>query len=147
MLIFFSCCSVCEYTRARTAALAAGQNPDKDPALMRQTYVPPHATKLSPKGKKSGKSKNAKGAQGYFRSLLPADTLENRDKHWRILYEAHVRMITHGAIMCGENPNCSECPLRPKCDFGTCHHEDKGGANASHGENAAHIHPALHHSW
>jgi hypothetical protein len=37
------------------------------------------------------------------------------------LLRAHVYMITHGAILCAEQPACAECPLAPDCAYALAH--------------------------
>ena len=70
--------------------------------------------------------KYAKKSQDLVRNSIPAydaDTGEN-DPHdvWKLLYKAHVQVITHGAVLCGESPLCSECPLQSQCDYGRHHY-------------------------
>lgn len=63
-------------------------------------------------------------AQQYMQEVLPADdddTIPATEKEelQELLYLAHVYMITHGAVICGETPNCGQCPLQPSCEYGT----------------------------
>ena len=58
----------------------------------------------------------SKKAQMYMHAILPKEDTPDLN---RLLYRAHVFMITHGAILCGETPQCSQCPLRPSCEYGS----------------------------
>ena len=42
----------------------------------------------------------------YMESILPTETAPYSQLH-ALLYRAHVYMITHGAVLCGETPQCA----------------------------------------
>jgi len=136
--------------------LKAGANPDVCEAQndKHSDRLPKSLKFTSPSGRKGAKSANAKTTQAFVREVLtkdtvltlkltltvtltfvrevlPEDTVENREKYWSLLYETHVKMITHGAILCGENPNCGECPMILECDYGQHHYTPEGEGKAS----------------
>ena len=51
-------------------------------------------------------------------NLLPTDTAPYSELN-ATLYRAHVFMITHGAVLCGETPQCHDCPLIKQCEYGS----------------------------
>ena len=53
-----------------------------------------------------------------MREILPTSTPAWSPLH-NVLYRAHVLMITHGAVLCGDTPQCDECPLRGDCEYGS----------------------------
>ena len=63
--------------------------------------------------------KFAKAAQNVVRDSIPTDA--DYDQVLELLYKVHVQIITHGAVICGENPTCGECPLQSQCDYALKH--------------------------
>lgn len=59
-------------------------------------------------------------------SIMPPETSESSHHSalHALLYKAHVFMITHGAVLCGENPQCEGCPLRSCCEYGSLLREE-----------------------
>ena len=62
--------------------------------------------------------RHAKRTQEHMNALLPSDTPPNSALA-TMLYRTHVYMITHGAVLCGETPQCGDCPLRKVCEYGS----------------------------
>jgi len=60
----------------------------------------------------------SKRAQDYMYEVLPTSTPPGSALS-ALLYRSHVFMITHGAILCGETPQCGDCPLRSNCEYGS----------------------------
>ena len=65
--------------------------------------------------------RHSKRVQEFMQSVLPTETAPHSELA-RTMYLAHVYMITHGAVLCGETPQCSECPLRETCEYGSLLH-------------------------
>lgn len=56
---------------------------------------------------------------------MPTEYSESRRASLNaLLYKAHVYMITHGAVLCGENPQCDGCPMRSCCEYGSLLRDD-----------------------
>lgn len=126
---------VCDWTRERAKQLAAAQNGG--------TSEVGNAAPAS-KRRRGGAGGSAVGdiedipkqplpsikrfsvrAQQYMQEILPEDsdvtgplTAETAALH-DLLYRAHVYMITHGAVICGDTPNCDQCPLQSSCEYGS----------------------------
>ena len=56
--------------------------------------------------------------QERMQSILPTETAAGSELA-TLMYRAHVFMITHGAVMCGETPQCGDCPMRSECEYGS----------------------------
>lgn len=53
-------------------------------------------------------------------SIIPAEAeTSTYSQLHALLYRAHVLMITHGAVLCGETPQCNGCPMRDLCEYGS----------------------------
>lgn len=76
--------------------------------------------------------KFAKASQNCVRASFPEpESAYEHRQIWKLLYKVHVQVITHGAILCGENPLCCECPLLDRCDYGKQHYKPELTAKSS----------------
>eukprot|EP00658_Telonema_sp_P-2_P071632 TRINITY_DN60871_c0_g1_i1.p1 TRINITY_DN60871_c0_g1~~TRINITY_DN60871_c0_g1_i1.p1 ORF type:complete len:406 (-),score=83.20 TRINITY_DN60871_c0_g1_i1:169-1386(-) len=104
---------VCELTR-KAALQKSQKSPTAKPRWADMEELPVNIKKF------------AKAAQTCVRDSFPEDTEDpERDQRqvWELLYKVHVQVITHGAVLCGENPLCSECPLADRCDYNLKHYK------------------------
>ena len=60
----------------------------------------------------------SKRAQEHMQALLPTESPAFSELS-RVMFRAHVFMITHGAVICGETPQCGDCPMRKHCEYGS----------------------------
>ncbi|KAL1529164.1 hypothetical protein AB1Y20_000123 [Prymnesium parvum] len=80
-------------------------------------------------------------AQQYMEDILPTET-EPYSRLHGLLYRAHVFMITHGAVLCGETPQCHGCPMREICEYGSLLRSDGHTCDSSHAARVVTPHAA-----
>ena len=116
---------VCPYTRKRAIGEAgdgaagssrgvAGSSGHAGVQAGRAREAEPDDIEDLPKALK----RHSKRTQELMNTLLPTDTPPHSPLA-KMLYRAHVYMITHGAVLCGETPQCGDCPLQSVCEYGS----------------------------
>ncbi|EOD13762.1 hypothetical protein EMIHUDRAFT_451890 [Emiliania huxleyi CCMP1516] len=121
---------VCDWTRQRAKEMAAAKAPKAaGGAASARASQSAHRRASGvgdiedlPKHPQANIKRFSVRAQQFMREILPQDedppaepSREKRELQ-TLLYRAHVYMITHGAILCGETPSCDQCPIRASCD-------------------------------